>query len=224
MEQLKESRSALVNRRFRSKRTSHWYRMALGLIIFLMPYPVQAEVPEPSVTSPIAAASVRFEVVPIDPGAELLTLFFTDNPDGDVESGQEVPLITVLRDTLGSADPAVHRLRYVWVHTNASPGLRQRIAAATPFVYSRVGNTRTPKNGKPSPAMDLSEPEDRVWKSLWEILLKGAIVDPRLSLLESVMQTYGENRSLYVEAQLARASTALDMEDSSSVCSSPVGC
>jgi len=162
---------------------------------------------------PKAAAFVRFEVLPVDDGAELLTLFFTEHPDADHYEESEVPLISILRDTLGSSDPEVHRLRYVWIHTYAAPGLKQRIAAATPFVYSRFGNTGTVKVGIPSPVMDLSVEEDRLWKSIWGLVLKAAVLDPKIYLIESAIQTYGENRSLYLQMQFARASTAIDMDD-----------
>jgi hypothetical protein len=162
---------------------------------------------------PTDSARVRFEVVPIDNGAELLTLFFSANPDSNLYEDDDVPLISVLRDTLGSSDPDVHRLRYLWVHTYAAPGLKQRLAAATPFAYSRFGNAATSNVGIPSPVMDLSVAEDRLWKNIWGIVLKGAVLDPKIYLIESAIQTYGENRSNYLQMQFARAATAIDMDD-----------
>jgi len=161
---------------------------------------------------PAAAAFVRFEVLPIDNGAELLTMFFTEHPESNGDDA-EVPLISVLRDTLGSADPDVHRLRYVWVHTYIAPGLKQRVASATPFVYSRVGNARTSKIGTPSPVLDLSVEEDRLWKGIWSMALRGAVLDPKIYLIETAIQTYGYNRSQYLEMQLSRAAMAFDMDD-----------
>ena len=162
---------------------------------------------------PTDSAHVRFEVVPVDDSAELLTLFFTAHPDSKVYEDDEVPLISILRDTLGSPDPSVHRLRYLWVHTYAAPGFKQRVAAATPFAYSRFGNTATTRTGVPSPVMDLSIQDDRLWKNIWGLALKGAILDPKIYLIESAIQTYGENRSKYLEMQFARAATAIDMDD-----------
>jgi hypothetical protein len=165
------------------------------------------------VALPTDSAFVRFEVVPVDDGAELLTLFFTAHRDADRFDDDEVPLISVLRDTLGSSDPDVHRLRYLWVHTYASPGIKQRLAAATPFAYSRFGNTGTVNIGIPSPVMDLSVEDDRLWKNIWGIALRGAMFDPKIFLIESAIQTYGDNRSKYLQMQFARAATAIDMDD-----------
>jgi hypothetical protein len=154
--------------------------------------------------------STRLEVVPVPGGADLVTLFFTDT------DSVEIPLISVLRDTLGRPDPEVHRLRYVWVHTLASPSLKQRFAAAVPFMYNRFGNAGTAGNRIPSPALDLATEDDRLWKSLWRFALKGALFEPKVALLDSAWRSYEINRSAYLLAQLARASTALDMDDTDS--------
>ena len=203
-----------MNKYFQSNCTGLWRVSIFLLLIVACTTNAFAEDSHSNVPEswPKAAASVRFEVLPVDNGAELLTLFFTEHPDSNgVEA--EVPLISVLRDTLGSSDPDVHRLRYVWVHTYAAPGLKQRVAAATPFVYSRFGNTGTSKIGVPSPVMDLSVEEDRLWKNIWGVALKGAIFDPKIYLIETAVQTYRENRSLYLQMQFARAATAIDMDD-----------
>jgi len=204
-----------VNKFFQSKCPDRW-RVALALLsiaactsnVF-----AQARVTTASESLPAAAPYVRFEVLPVDDGAELLTLFFTEHPDADDPDEGEVPVISILRDTLGSSDPDVHRLRYVWIHTYAAPGLKQRVAAATPFVYSRIGNAGTSRIGAPSPVMDLSVEEDRLWKSIWSMVLRGAVLDPKVYLIESAIQTYNYNRSLYLQMQLERAATAIDMDD-----------
>ena len=49
----------------------------------------------------------------ISGGLELLTVF-GHLADGKAESFEDVPLVAVLRDTLGNSDPATDRLRYVF--------------------------------------------------------------------------------------------------------------
>ncbi len=166
----------------------------------------------PLAPGPDTIPFVRFEVLPVANGAELLTLFFQEQPAYGSPWG-EVPLISVLRDTLGNSDPQVHRLRYLWVHTSATPSMRQRLAAATPFMYSRFGNAGTGQARVPASVMDLSKQRGRFWKSTWEFVHKGAVLDPKVSLLDSVVRTYVQNRSSYMQTQFARASTALDMGD-----------
>src|SRR5579872_1133441 len=87
-------------------------------------------------------------------GAELLTVFgqlpqasdkpASDKPgakpSADAATAGDVPLISVLRDTLGDQDPENDRLRYVWVLTSADPSLLQRAFGALPFFYWRPGH------------------------------------------------------------------------------------
>jgi len=61
--------------------------------------------------------------------------------------------------------------------------------------------------------MDLSVADDRLWKNIWGLVLKGAMFDPKIFLIESAIQTYGDNRSKYLQMQFARAATAMDMDD-----------
>src|SRR5690242_14791740 len=72
-------------------------------------------------------------VTPMDGGAKLLTLvgrFGATDPEQ-----QEVPLVSVLRDSLPGGDPQTDRLRYVWLLTYAPPHLSQRLLSAVPFFY-----------------------------------------------------------------------------------------
>lgn len=204
-----------MNKYSTSRRPAFW---RIGIALFLVAVCSTNMFAEEKFTSlaealPTNSAYVRFEVVPVDDGAELLTLFFTSHRGADRFDDDEVPLISVLRDTLGSSDPDVHRLRYLWVHTYAAPGIKQRLAAATPFAYSRFGNTGTTNIGIPSPVMDLSVQDDRLWKNIWGLALRGAMFDPKIFLIESAIQTYGDNRSKYLQMQFARAATAIDMDD-----------
>jgi hypothetical protein len=76
-------------------------------------------------------ANVYVETVPIHSGAELATVF----------AGNGVPVVSVLRDSLGSADAV--RLRNVWVLTYTRPTVGQKLAAAMPFFYKRFGSDKS---------------------------------------------------------------------------------
>jgi hypothetical protein len=205
----------LVNKYAQSNGKGLWRKCIVLLLIAVCSTNTYAQGNAPAVTEawPAAAAFLRFEVLPVDDSAELLTLFFTDRPDSKSYDESDVPVISLLRDTLGSPDPEVHQLRYVWVHTYAAPGLKQRVAAATPFVYSKFGNAGTTKLGIPTPVMDLSVEDDRLWKGIWSMGLKAAVFDPKIYLIETAIQTYGANRSEYLDMQFARAAMAIDMDD-----------
>ena len=88
-----------------------------------------------NVVPPSNASPFRSEVTPVAGGAELMTIFARQSGEGG-----DLPLISVLRDTLGDDIPENDRLRYVWLHTYTRPTLKQRLAAAVPFLYTRTNN------------------------------------------------------------------------------------
>src|SRR5262249_61350765 len=79
-----------------------------------------------------ATPEFRVERAEIAGGSELLTVF-----GQRADRGGEIPLLCVLRDTLGDRDTETDRLRYVWVLTSTRPTVPQPAAAAVPFFYLR---------------------------------------------------------------------------------------
>jgi hypothetical protein len=158
---------------------------------------------------------LSWNVLPIDNSAQLLTLFFrSPELDGSDEATDEgLPLLSVVRDTLGSSDTAVHRLRYIWLYTYTVPSLRQRMAAGIPFLYSRLGNAPASPEGVPRSLMDLSGTN----RPLWEYLRSGALklmpAYPTPPLLMTSFETYNRNQTRYRNAQVSRAATVLDLYD-----------
>lgn len=134
----------------------------------------------------------RIERQNVPGGAELLTVFGSipdsqaDAPDADV------PLVAVLRDTLGDADPENDRLRYVWVLTAPRPTLLQRAAAATPFYYWRAGFGKS-ADRHPAPVMDLSSPGGGVWISLASSIAQVLAFDPNGAVVRSATRSYRNN-------------------------------
>ena len=117
-------------------------------------------------TLPRGAATplFRMETLPVGRDAELLTVFGSlkgldeegarDKNESDKNASaardNEVPLVSILRDTLGDANPENDRLRYVWMLTYTRPTAMQRVASAVPFLYGRVGDKkRASRKGVP---------------------------------------------------------------------------
>src|SRR5271165_5534625 len=99
----------------------------------------------------------RVERHPIGSGCEILTVFGR-LPDGKVEPKfDDVPLVSVLRDTLGDENPLNDRLRYVWVLSSAPPSVLQRAASALPFYYWHANAGKNPDR-RPVPVIDLGAP------------------------------------------------------------------
>ena len=92
-------------------------------------------------TAATSESGFRLERMAVAGGSELLTIFGRlDGLHRGDDPEQEVPLVSVLRDTLGDSNPENDRLRYVWMLTYTEPSFLQRMAAAVPFLYNRAGD------------------------------------------------------------------------------------
>jgi hypothetical protein len=111
-------------------------------------------------------------------GSELLTIF--GRLDGMRTFGlpaPEVPLVSVVRDTLSDNDPENDRLRYVWMLTYTQPTMMKRIASAIPFFYHQVGNKQTASKGTPLPILDLANTRQQTWNHFFWTGLQGIFLD-----------------------------------------------
>jgi hypothetical protein len=174
----------------------------------------------------IAQTPARFRVERqnVPGGAELLTVFGTLPDSATRTRDAEVPLISVLRDTLGDDDPDNDRLRYVWVLTAPRPTVLQRVAAATPFYYWRAGAGKGAGH-RPAPVMDLSAPGSAVWKSLAGSVAQLVAFDPNGAVLRSATRSYRNNardhRQLHLLEGLAILSQLDDIPGVSEALSEP---
>ena len=166
-----------------------------------------------------ATPKFRLERLEVAGGAELLTIFgsLNFNPSPAANAGQnstDVPLVSVLRDTLGDRDPENDRLRYVWMLTYTSPTTWQRVAAAVPFLYARVGNKKRAGRGAPPPLIDLGAADRDVWERFFWIALQNLLIAPEGFPVKSPLNTYRRNLSDYRKAHLIRALAVLSLYDS----------
>src|SRR5262249_33446865 len=137
--------------------------------------------------SPASARQMySVEKLPLHQGSELVTIF--RNADGDAR----IPLLAMLRDTLGDAAPENDKLRYVWLLNNARPTWWQRLAAATPFFYHRAGG-RKKESLEPAALIDLSARHPKVWSDLGQISLQLWTFDPAGLALRASTRAYQGN-------------------------------
>ncbi len=154
----------------------HW--VLAGVLLFLL-LPLRA------------APEFQVEQVPVAEGSELITIF-RKAPASSVGAPASVPLLSVLRDRLGGNDPETDRLRYVWVLTSPQPTLLQRAAGSVPFFYWRAGLHGNPDR-RPAPAVDLSAPERKVWRSLAGWMAETLAFDPRGGFIRGSAHSYRGN-------------------------------
>jgi len=148
-------------------------------------------------------------------GGELLTVFGRIDPTAPFgehsRGGDEMPLVSVLRDTLGDEDPANDRLRYVWVHGYTRPSTTQRLASAVPFLNRRAGN-KTPGGSASMPpsVIDLGAPTRELWRSaLWTAAQYGLFFDPYSIAVKTSVRAFRRNDDDYRSAQVMRGMAIL---------------
>lgn len=151
----------------------------------------------------------RSESQPVAGGAEVVTVFARLNGGGIGSSDSEVPVLAVLRDSLGDDDPANDRLRSVWILTSTRPTPWQRAASALSFGYFRAGSKQH-AGRVPSPTLDLASPGKSVYSNLLGDGLQAVELDARGAPIRSTTRTYRGNSSDYAKLQIFQALMSLD--------------
>ena len=152
----------------------------------------------------------RVEREPVGGGAELVTLFEHSSSGGLGVQSSETPLLSVLRDTLGSDNPGSARLRYVWILTSTRPTLLQRTASALSFVWFRTGGMGH-ADRVPSPVIDLAAPSKTVWSHLAGNSIQALQFDGLGIPIRSSTRSYRGNFSDYRQLQIYRALGAMNV-------------
>jgi len=153
----------------------------------------------------------RLERIRLAGGAELLTVF--GSLDGLAhEKEQDVPLVSILRDTLGDEAIENDRLRYVWMHSYTRPSVAQRAASAVPFLYRRVANKkRASKDAPPPHIIDLAGTEREVWHRLFWNALQTLVLNPYSFTVKATTHTFRRNADDYRKAHIIRALAVLTL-------------
>ena len=162
-------------------------------------------------TNPAVALSqiLRLERVEVPgAGAELITVHARLDGLESENNDKWIPLVSILRDTLGDNTPENNRLRYVWPLTYTRPSTKQKIAAAIPFFYARVGNKQSTTK-IPPPALDLASPESDVWNKIFWTALQNILFDPYGTPIKASTSSYRRNTSDYRKSHIIRALSVL---------------
>jgi hypothetical protein len=199
----------------------------LALLAFLAPSPRRAALAQvaPALKSedalprkPGGPSPFRVETLPVGRDAELLTVFGSlDGLKAEGGRDSDVPLVSVLRDTLGDRDAENDRLRYVWTLTYTRPTGLQRVASAVPFLYGRVGDKkRASADAVPPPVIDLADPGRDVWQRFMWLALQNVVFNPYGVFAKSSAGALRRNSSRYRQAQILRALAILSLYESES--------
>ena len=150
-----------------------------------------------------SSRKLRVETVDVANGGQLV-IFFEKLRFDEQNSGQsELPLLAVLRDTMGDDDPANDRLRQVWVFTYAAPSLPQQIAAGVPFFYHRSGLDSGSSTRAPRPILDMARPARGLWPGIAFSAVQSQVLDPIGSLARLTTHSYAGNLGEYRRTHVA---------------------
>jgi hypothetical protein len=201
------------------QRRRHWHLRASFSLAFLLvispllPLISKAQglnLSDSGENDPTAALSqiLRLEQVEVPGGAELITVHAKLAGLESTANDKWIPLVSILRDTLGDENPENNRLRYVWPLTYTRPTRKQRLAAAIPFFYTRVGNKET-LTKTPPPALDLASPESGVWDQLFWTAIQNILLDTYGTPIKASTSAYRRNSSDYRRSHIIRALSVL---------------
>ena len=148
-------------------------------------------------SSPVAinqSSPYFWKTTPVGNSAQLLTLFcracnILEGAD------QDVPLVSVLRDTLGDETEENDRITYVWLLTYARPRVKERLLSAVPFFYWRVSKgSGSVSERDMAPLMDMTVPENPMMSRIERNLIQWTAFDPLSTRARAVTREYGSNR------------------------------
>jgi hypothetical protein len=192
------------------------FLLSLFLIFQLLVHPVASgqTAPAPSGSTDSSEKMFRLSITPVEGGAELITVIASLEGQTTGETPEAVPLVSVLRDTLGDSNVENDRLRYVWPLTYTRPTWKQRILGAVPFFYSRAGNRENFSGKYPPPAMDLAAPESDAWNKIFWIAVQNILLDPYSIPIKASTRSYRRNITDYRKAHIVRALSVLSLYQS----------
>jgi hypothetical protein len=152
----------------------------------------------------------RVERLPLVGGAELLTIFGRlDGMRGGGLPAPEVPLVSVMRDTMSDNDPENDRLRYLWMLTYTQPTMLKRIASAVPFLYQHIGNKKRASKNPPAPILDLANTDRQTWNRFFWMGLQNIFLDSYGIPLKAASRSYRRNAADYRSAHVSQALSIL---------------
>ncbi len=158
------------------------------------------------------SSGFRLERLNVAGGAELLTIFGRLAPTAlEGAEAAEVPLVSVLRDTMGDDNPENDRLRYLWMLTYSSPSFSQRAAAFVPFLYNRAGNKERARGQTPPPIIDLAATGKETWKKVFWAALQNILLDSYGLPLKLATRNYRRNLGDYRKTHIASALAILSL-------------
>lgn len=137
--------------------------------------------------------------------SQLLTLICRECVSGK-EGWEDLPLISVLRDTLGDDSLENDRITYVWLLTSSQLGIGQKLLSTVPFFYWRVGDgAKSVSSRDLTPLINLNAPQHPVLSALSRNLIQWTAFDPLARGVRATSRSFWANQVDYERLHLEAA-------------------
>jgi hypothetical protein len=167
-------------------------------------------------------ASYFWKTVSVGEEAEIVTLFVSRlDSEGRLSEAASVPLVSILRDSLGDPKHETDRLRYIWLLTSSRPSIKQELLSAVPFFHCHVGKKSSDVTQLPKPLLDLAHPLHSIQRDAWREAIKR--LAERLPVIgfgtlpKSYISNHADYASVNFEAALSLLRRAPTSEQNQSV-------
>ncbi|MFL6464796.1 MAG: hypothetical protein ACJ73N_10360, partial [Bryobacteraceae bacterium] len=158
-------------------------------------------------TSPILTnkAAYYWTSSPVANTSQLLTLSCRGCVLG-TDGWEDLPLVSVLRDTLGDKSFENDRITYVWLLSSSRLGVGQKILSAVPFFYWRVGDgSKSVSPRDLTPLLNLNAPQHPTMSALSRNLIQWTAFDPLATEVRATSRNFWANQVDYERLHLESA-------------------
>ncbi len=179
----------------------------IALVCFLTHSEANSNLP---VADKITSSSYYWQSTPVGSSAQLVTLICRACDRAKEGDSTDVPLVSVLRDTLGDQPSDNDRLTSVWLLTFERPTLSQRALSAIPFFYWRAGRKGSGAwSQSTAPLLDLTSLQHPMIRSLARDIVQWTMLDPATMPIRASSRAYSSNEADHERLHLEEALTHL---------------
>jgi hypothetical protein len=147
---------------------------------------------------------------PAGESAQLLTLFCRACEDPIDDTGRDIPLVSVLRDSLGDIAAENVQVTKVWLLTYSRPTWEKHLLSGVPFFYWKIGDGAARVGKKdPKPLMNLTRTKHSVVSSTVRNVVQLTLLDPVSTSVRATTRAYQNNRLDHERLHLEEAESYL---------------
>jgi len=161
--------------------------------------------PKTAILRESSPAAYYWDAEPAGENAQLLTLFCGSCAPAS-EARRDLPLVAVLRDTLGDQNDGNDRVTYVWLLSYSRPKIGQRLLSAIPFFYWHVGKGSADVGTRDiKPFFNLNTPRHPVLTQVGRDILQYTTLDPMIMPIRATSRAYRTNEINHERLHLEEA-------------------